>query len=417
MFNFFKRKVSKTRFDESTLEKISKIDITLIQEAEETISVAAEVVQSLKSKIDDYDIQMQKISSMINDAVIMTNCNGIIENINKSAENIFGYENIDLKGLPFSILLEESITNISYIDDIAQQCEKEIQYHKECKGIKKDKSIIYIEISVSKIKKTNNKIYYIIIIKDVTTRVINEIQLKESEQYFRSFGEASTEAMMLHNDNKILKYNDKLSELTNYSSIEIEDINPYSIFQEKDLPYIHTTEFNDKEIINTYIRTKTGEYIPISLTNKNVNWNEEEAKIKVIKDITVYKKIEDILRSNGERYRSVIDNNIDIVCCYDINLTITFVNQTFLDYYCLESNDVIGKTLEIFFSKDDYDMLQKNVNQISITNPVKRSLYRIPSNDDFRWQDWIDRGIFNDNGELIEIQAVARDVTAYIKIK
>lgn len=418
IFSFLRKKSKKSpSISNEDLKKISQVDITILQEAAETISLAEDVVRSLKSKLDDYVVQIQKISSMINDAVIMTNVNGIIESVNTSAANIFGYSDKELIGIPFSVLLSESITDMSYLDNIAIKCEHEIQYYKECMGIKKDKDSIHIELSVSKIHKANKSIYYIIIIKDVTSRVTGQIQLRESEQYFRAFGEASTEAIMLHNDEKILKYNDRLIDLSSYTKEEIEEINPYSLFQEKDLPLIYTTEYNTDAVISTYVKNKEGDYIPISLSNKNVDWNEESAKIKVMNDITIYRHAEDILRNSNERYKSVIDNNIDIVCCYDTDLKITFVNQTFLDYYGIEKDEAIGHFIYKFFLKEDYDLLRKNMDTISITNPVKRSLYKVSYGSEYRWQDWIDRGIFDNESNLIEIQAVSRDITAYINIK
>ena len=415
-FGLFRKKIK--NINEDQLEMVSQADLNLIREASETIMVAEEVVRSLKNKLDDYVVQMQHISSMINDAIIMTNCNGIIESINTSASNIFGYDNKELIGNNFSMLLHNNNNDMSYLDNIAKLCEIDL-YTEECSGFKKDNEMIHIEMSVSKIKRVNNSIYYIIIIKDITQRVIDQIQLHESEQYFRAFGEASTEAMMLHDDTKILNYNDMLIDLTKYSKKEIELISPYSIFPEKDINLIYNTEKCD-ETISTHIRTKEGEYVPVSLTNKNVNWNEDEAKIKVMKDISIYKKVENILRTSSERYRSVIDNNIDIVCCYNKALIITFANQTFLDYYNMNREDVEGKSLLEFFRIEDCKLLKENINDLTIFNPVKRSLYRVDhdhdSDSESRWQDWIDRGIFDDQNNLIEVQAVSRDITEYIKL-
>jgi PAS domain S-box-containing protein len=75
--------------------------------------------------------------------------------------------------------------------------------------------------------------------------------------------------------------------------------------------------------------------------------------------------------------------------------------------------DVIGKKWIDFAASDD---LQNIMDSLSILNPEQSSFIGVNRdhrpNNQIGWTQWINQGIFNAQGELIEIQSVGRDITA-----
>lgn len=409
MFNFFKSKQKNNEL----IQKIVEQDKNLLDNTYETISIAQDVIKALEAKLDDYVNQVSKISLLIKDSLIMTNEKGLIESINPFAEKMFGYDKESLIGKSISGLFD--IPDENFMSEFLYLHNNKKYFHEQFMGVKKDGERIYIDLTSSEIIKSDGTKYYIFIIKDVSERIDFIRRIKESEQHLEAFSEATTEAMLIHNTDNILDYNKVLMDISQYSDDELKVIDPYILFEKKDIEKIHFNEIFDELKFHTNIKNKSGELVPVEITNKSVEWNSEPAKIKIITDITEYKMTEDQIKEARERYKSIIDNNIDLLCCYDTSFVISFVNQTFLDYFEVKIEDVIGHKLCEFFCNEDHKLIVKNVEDIKHGDVIKRSLFRVETNNKIRYNDWIDRGIYDDYGELIEIQSVSRDVTAYIK--
>lgn len=409
MFNIFKKK----KENKELLQKIVEQDKTLLENTQETILIAQDVIKALKAKLDDYVNQVSKISILIKDSLIMSDQDGYIESINPFAEKMFGYTKEELIGSSLSELFD--IDPINFMNELIYLHSNKKYFHEKFMGVKKNGERIYIDLTLSEVIKSDGTKYYIFIIKDVSERIDFINKVKETEQHLEAFSDATTEGMLIHNDSNILDYNNVLSDMTNYFEEELDVIDPYMLFEKKELEKIKLNEMFETSKFHTNLKNKSGELIPVEITNKNVKWNTEPAKIKIITDITEYKITEDQIKEARERYRSIIDNNIDVLCCYNIFFEITFVNQTFLDYFEVDISDVIGHKLCDFFCSEDHDLIRKNVYDISNGCEFKRSLFKVNCNDEIRFNDWIDKGIFDDEDNLIEIQSVSRDVTAYIK--
>lgn len=409
MFGIFKKK----KENKELLQKIVEQDKTLLENTQETILIAQDVIKALEAKLDDYVNQVSKISVLIKDSLIMTDQNGFIESINPFAEQMFGYTKEELIGSSLSELFD--ITSDNFMNDLIFLHNNKKYFHEKFSGVKKNGERIYIDLTLSEVMKSDGTVYYIFIVKDVSERIDFINKVKETEQHLEAFSEATTEGMLIHNDSNILDYNNVLSIMTNYSDAELDVIDPYILFEKKELEKIHLNEMFETSKFHTNLKNKTGELIPVEITNKNVKWDSEPAKIKIITDITEYKLSEDQIKEARERYRSIIDNNIDVLCCYNSSFVITFVNQTFLDYFEVDITEVIGHKLCEFFCKEDHALIRKNVSDISNGCEFKRSLFKVNCNDEIRFNDWFDKGIFDESGNLIEIQSVSRDVTVYIK--
>ena len=88
-------------------------------------------------------------------------------------------------------------------------------------------------------------------------------------------------------------------------------------------------------------------YLPIREANKLV------AIQSVGRDITERKKFEEQLRASEERYRTVIDQQSEILFRWQPDLTITFVNEAFCNFY--------GRTKDKWIGRDFLSMLPKPI--------------------------------------------------------
>lgn len=386
--------------------------------AHDTIEMTKSVAQSLKDKISDYANQIKSMSHMMSDALLITDDSGNITSINDAAVDLFKCDRNVIIGSPVVTLFNLQGC-FSFEDFIRASINTTKDIYEDFEIVTATGKKIYTDVSVACVTRTDKTTYYIIVIRDVTDRISVMRRLAESEQRFRSFTEASMEALLIHDGFNILDCNEQFLTLTGYSRKEVLGKAPEDFVYLTDRDQIMNLErSNDPYKMEFYLVTKNGSPIVVSTNSRIIQWENKTARINVIHDITIYKDEEEILKSSRERYKNILDNNIDILCCYNEDLEIDFINHTFSEYFGLERNDTVGKSILEFIPEIDHDLFKENIKNITPDNPVYRSLYRLVLSDDsVRWQDWIDRGIFDSTGKLLEYQSVSRDVTHYINAK
>lgn len=123
--------------------------------------------------------------------------------------------------------------------------------------------------------------------------------------------------------------------------------------------------------------------------------------------------IEEFTLHNESSYRQIVQQQSDLILRSLADTTITFANEALCRMLGSDLAQIIGRKWIDFA---DPDGLQPVLNNISILSPEVSSFTAI--NRDLRaegqivWTQWINKGIFNEQGELVEIQSVGRDITA-----
>ena len=118
-----------------------------------------------------------------------------------------------------------------------------------------------------------------------------------------------------------------------------------------------------------------------------------------------------------DRYRDVIDEQLDIICRFTPDGMLTFVNNAYCELFNLKPEEVLGLSFSTLIYQDDLDTVAVHLSKISEEHPVRYSQNRmIDGSGMVRWINWVDRGIYKD-GILLEIQGVGRDITEDINAK
>lgn len=271
---------------------------------------------------------------------------------------------------------------------------------------------IWFDVHITPVFKGPVANQWILVFYDTTELKKAYQDLRKSEAHFRAFSDASSESMFIHDNASLLDWNERLITLTGFSENELEKISP--------IDFVHPLEresiriklaSTEPEKYETLITTKDGDVKEVAINSRPIAWENAEAQIVVARDVTAFKDIETQLKTSRERYKTVIDNTIDMIVCFNKDFEITFSNQTFRDYFDVELEEINGFSLLEVIPESDHEKFKSYMLSISPEQEVRRGIHRINRHDEIKWQDWIDRGIFDEHGELIEIQSVARDVT------
>lgn len=124
------------------------------------------------------------------------------------------------------------------------------------------------------------------------------------------------------------------------------------------------------------------------------------------------KKIEEALRVNERKYRDVVEDQTELICRFRKDGTIIFANGAFGRFFGKSEDEIIGTRLIPDIPGEDIQELRDHFKSITLDHPVKINEHRIRRPDGgIEWQQWSDRGVFDENGNLIEYQSVGRDIT------
>jgi PAS domain S-box-containing protein len=138
-----------------------------------------------------------------------------------------------------------------------------------------------------------------------------------------------------------------------------------------------------------------------------------DSMVRSLKDMIV--KLQDserLLRESEERYRGVVESQSEFITRFLPDGTVTFANEAYCRYFGLDCHEIIGKSFIPSIPEEEHDLIRAHFRSISPLQPERTIEHRIIMPDgNTRWQEWIDRGIFDLDGNLVEIQSVGRDIT------
>ena len=128
--------------------------------------------------------------------------------------------------------------------------------------------------------------------------------------------------------------------------------------------------------------------------------------------ITEQKLVEDALRKSEDRYRSLVENQTELVSRFTPDGTFVFVNDVYCHFFEKTKDELIGKKWQPLPVDDDLPLIQKKLQTLSQSNSTVFIENRLLSGKgDIHWMQFVNSGLFDLHGNLLEIQSVGRDIT------
>jgi PAS domain S-box-containing protein len=129
-------------------------------------------------------------------------------------------------------------------------------------------------------------------------------------------------------------------------------------------------------------------------------------------DITARKQAEDALRRSEARYRAIVEDQTELICRLLPDGRYTYVNDAYCRYFGRSQEELIGRAFLPFIPAEEEERVNQFLASISPGHPVGTMEHRVILPDGgMRWHQWTDRGIFDEQGKLLELQCVGRDIT------
>ncbi|MDY6802362.1 MAG: PAS domain S-box protein [Cyanobacteriota bacterium] len=121
---------------------------------------------------------------------------------------------------------------------------------------------------------------------------------------------------------------------------------------------------------------------------------------------------EEAARKNEARYRGIVQDQTELICRFKPDGTLTFVNSAYCRYFNKKELELVGKSFMPMIPEEDWAIAEKALANLSLENPVVTVEHRVIMPDGkIRWQQWTDRLVYDRDGQVIETQAVGRDIS------
>lgn len=132
----------------------------------------------------------------------------------------------------------------------------------------------------------------------------------------------------------------------------------------------------------------------------------------IARDITKYRQTELALKESVARYQAVVEDQIELIRRFRPDGTLTFLNSAFCKYYGKDMNELLGHNFMDLFPVEDRETVKRQIFSLNKDNPVAIAERRfIRPNGEVVWQQWTNRAVFNESGQIVEYQSVGRDIT------
>ncbi|MBD9355480.1 PAS domain S-box protein [Methylomonas albis] len=132
----------------------------------------------------------------------------------------------------------------------------------------------------------------------------------------------------------------------------------------------------------------------------------------IIDRTETYQNVQQLEKSESQ-YRSVVEDQTEVITRFLPDGTYIFVNEVFCRLFGKSAADLIGHHWHPAAYPDDVPMIEARLRELTPDNPVVTIENRVfVANNEIRWMQFVNRGFFDAAGILKETQAVGRDITA-----
>lgn len=358
-------------------------------------------------------------------SIMLTDRNEKIVSWNKYTEEMLGLKKEDLLNKHVKTIYPEEEWLKIRAENVR---EKGSQHHLETKMIKKNGSLIDVDISVTVLKDSDGKPEGSIgVIRDISDRKKAELQLKENEEKYRSLFESTVDGtFVLDSRGEIIDVNSRALEMFGIERSRIIGMNFLSmdLLTAKSLPVV-VKQFGDllsdrkAKTQETEIKTENGEVLNVEISSfflVKTRVQEVDNFVVVVRDISDRKKTEIKLAKEHSLLQTLMDNIPDSIYFKDEQSRYVMVNKAKAHRYGVEPEEMIGKTDFDFMTEGQAKKAFEDDMQVMNTGKfIIDKCFSYKSNDGSKkWLSVTKVPRFDEEGNIIGTAGISKDITKWV---
>ncbi|MHB8138168.1 MAG: response regulator [Smithellaceae bacterium] len=392
----------------------------------------------LEKKMSDLEVANHELRTVeeqyrlsfenITDIIFMVDAGFNILSMTPSVEKLLGYKAEDLIGRPLpdlsSILPPQSMEKA--INHLIRVCKGETIPSSIYEFIAKDGTRKIGEVSGSPIMRDGKISGVVAVSRDMTERRKSEDALRESEERFRILTESSPTAILLYQNDKWIYANQAATEIMGYSVQELLSMNFWNVVHPDDRQTVKERGKMRQQaspVTSRYefrIVSKDGTVKWVDLSGATIVYNGSPAGIISVLEITERKKMEEALRESEKKYRLLADQIPVIVCLLNMDLQTIYVTPSIQAVLGFTQEERIRQTVDQQLMPESLELVlntlakELELEKEGHNDPDRKIMLELEyyhKDGSTRWTETIVSGIRDEQGAIIAIHGVLRDIT------
>lgn len=248
--------------------------------------------------------------------------------------------------------------------------------------------------------------------------------LQESEAKFTTIFRTSPDPIAIANltEGRLLEVNDSLLDFFGFSQAEMVEQNPMELHLWHDLnqwAFYRALLQAQGRVHNLEVesRLKSGAIKTVLLSSEVCSLDGQDCVIVMLRDISDRKASELALQQSEARYRGIVEDQTELISRSLPDTTLLFVNEAYCRYYGIAEADVIGQPFLSLIYAEDRDTCMRLLRTLSVTQPTITVENRVCIHGEVRWTQWVNRLLFDIQGNPTELLSVGRDITALKQVE
>ncbi|MBD3305364.1 PAS domain S-box protein [candidate division KSB3 bacterium] len=287
---------------------------------------------------------------------------------------------------------------------------------------KTDNTELILRLEGSPVRKVDRRLeQFRVMLHDMTKHKRIESALGETELRHRTLFERVNDAIHIENDqDEIIDANPRLCELMGYSreellTMRVGDLQAPEVRGQAGCVVRDELTRHGNALFESVNLHRDGTRIPVEVSVTRIENPEGNTFISIVRDITERKRAEAALRQSEARFRLLAENARDLIYRYQL------VPAPHFDYVSPSATDMTGYTPEEHYADPTLGMKLIHPEDLplleSLMTPTEGFLKPlvlrwVRKDGTILWTEQRNVPVYDDEGTLVAIEGVARDITA-----
>ena len=312
----------------------------------------------------------------------------------------------------------------TYTQQIEHKVNAKELFETDVRIIRSDGTIRHIEVRGKPILNNQGELVRLFgTVLDISDRKLAETALRESEEQLQLALEGSGDGLWDWNiQTGEVYFSPRYLKMLGYDANELPQafstwdrlIHPEDKAWVMERLNAHLADSSIPYQFDYRVLTKSGTWKWIANYGKVVARDENGTALRMTgthRDVSERKRAEEALRESEQRYLGIIEDQTELIVRFFPDGTLSFVNEAYCRYFGITREQLIGHRFEPLIVEEDREHVNRLINSLSLEHPVVAIEHRVIVGGEVRWMQWINRALFDEQGNLITVQAVGRDIT------
>lgn len=371
-----------------------------------------------------YETVTASILNGMEDGVIVSTKQGIILEVNRPTQNMFGYKRTELIGQAIGMLMtdEQNKAHTGYIDNyLSTGKSKMLGRSREVTGKRKDGTTFPLEISLSEVK-NETKHLFVGTIRDITKQKKTDAHLTRLGRILDdSWNEIyifDMESLCFIQVNHAVELNlgYTAKELTQLTAIDIKPEFTHERFKEMVEPLVSG---NIPQLtFETIHQRKDGTTYPVEIRLQISHSDKYPVFVAIIQDITIRRQTENTLRASEQKLSLHIEQTPLAVIEWNTEFFVTEWNPAAENIFGYKRSEVVGRHAALLlpaFSDNDNqitEQVNKVWNELIENKGGQRSTNENTTKDGKRIMcEWYNTPLIDSNGQVTGVASLVQNIT------